>query len=692
MVEKINVKEKEVIGVLDDIGCGCGSCDDDHKHDHHDLTPVLHTVADAPLSENPLDDIGCGCSSCDSVAPKEVETKEKSDSKIVKIIKENYKLILSFALFFTAIFTKFTETVDLGLYIVAYLLVSTNVLKSAVKSVFKGKMLDENFLMAIASIVAFAIGEYAEGVAVMLFYAVGSITEEYAINRSKRSISSLLDLRPDYANVKRDNGLVTVDPNQVNVGDIIVIKPGEKIPLDGVIIKGQTTIDSAMLTGESLPRDTSKDEEVYSGTINLTSVIEVRVTRIFSDSAVSKILSMVQKANENKAKTEKFITKFAKVYTPLVVVTALLLSIVPPLFFGQAWSTWIYRGAIFLVVSCPCALVISVPLGYFGGIGGAAKKGILVKGGQFLEVMKKTKTIVFDKTGTLTKGNFSVEKIETHGELNENEILEISAHIESYSNHPIAKAIVQYHGKELDQSMVTSVTEVPGKGLKAKYKDKEVMIGNDALMSMNNISLPEHDTVGTTLYLSYDNHLEGILHISDEIKEHTVEGLKRLRNLGVEKFVMLTGDRKPIADKIGDKLGIDEIHSELLPEDKLTVLEKILEDHEDVVFVGDGINDAPVLTRADVGIAMGSLGSDVAVESSDMVLMTDEVTAVADGIKVSRRTSQIITQNIVFALGTKIIIMILGSMGIAELWTAIFGDVGVAFIAILNSGRAINSK
>lgn len=600
--------------------------------------------------------------------------------------------MISFVLFFTAIFTKFSETIDLGLYIVAYLLVSTGVLKSAVKSVFKGKMLDENFLMAIASIVAFAIGEYAEGVAVMLFYAVGSITEEYAINRSKRSISSLLDLRPDYANVKTNSGVKTVDPSQVKVGDIIVVKPGEKIPLDGVITSGQTTIDSAMLTGESLPRDVAENEEVYSGTINLTSVVEVKVTRIFSESAVSKILSMVQKANENKATTEKFITKFAKVYTPLVVVVALLLSVIPPLFFGQAWSTWVYRGAIFLVVSCPCALVISVPLGYFGGIGGAAKKGILVKGGQFLEVMKKTKTIVFDKTGTLTKGNFTVEKIETHGQLNEDEILEISAHIESYSNHPIAKAIVAYYEKDLDQSKVTSVTEVPGKGITAKFDGNDVMIGNDALMTMNGIDLPEHDSIGTTLYLSYNNQLEGILHISDEIKEQTVEGLEQLRNLGVEKFVMLTGDRKPIADKIGEKLGIDEIHSELLPEDKLTVLEQILEEHEDVVFVGDGINDAPVLTRADVGIAMGSLGSDVAVESSDMVLMTDEVTTVADSIKVSRRTSQIITQNIVFALGTKIIIMILGSMGMAELWTAIFGDVGVAFIAILNSGRAINSK
>jgi len=610
----------------------------------------------------------------------------------MKFLVDNIKLVLSFILFFVAIFTKLPDKVDLGLYIVAYLLVSTNVLKSAVKSVVKGRMLDENFLMAIASIVAFLIGEYAEGVAVMLFYAVGHITEEYAINRSKKSISSLLDLRPDFANVMRQGKLVQLNPSQVNIGEIIVIKPGEKVPLDGIVVKGSTSIDTAMLTGESLPVNVDVDAEVYSGTINIDGVIEVKVLRIFSESAVSKILSMVQKANENKATTEKFITKFAKVYTPLVVVGAVLISIVPPLLFGQLFSTWLYRGAIFLVVSCPCALVISVPLGYFGGIGGAAKKGILVKGGQFLEVMKRTKTIVFDKTGTLTKGNFTVDAIDVLSDFDENRILEYAACLESYSNHPIAKAIVKYHGETVDSDRVTDVKEIPGKGLQAMLNKQTVLIGNDALLKLNRIDVPDHEMIGTTLYLAVDGNLKGIIHINDEVKDFTIEGLNELRELGVERFVMLTGDRQPIAEKIAERLSIDEVHSELLPGDKLTILEKILKEDSDVVFVGDGINDAPVLTRADAGIAMGSLGSDVAVESSDIVLMTDEVTAVADSIKVSRYTSKIITQNIVFALCVKIIIMILGSLGLAELWAAIFGDVGVAFIAILNSGRAINSK
>ena len=597
--------------------------------------------------------------------------------------------MISFILFFTAILTGFSKSVDLGLFIVAYLLISRDVIKAAIRGVAKGQMLDENFLMSIASIVAFLIGEYAEGVAVMLFYAVGQLTEEYAINRSKGSISKLLDLRPDFANVKTLSGIRTVDPSSVNIGDILVIKPGEKVPLDGVVTMGNTLIDSAMLTGESLPVSTGLEDEVYAGTINMNAVIEVKVTKSFSESAVSKILSMVQKANENKATTEKFITKFAKVYTPLVVVIAALLAIVPPLFFEQAFDTWVYRGAIFLVVSCPCALVISVPLGYFGGIGGAAKKGVLVKGGQYLEALKVAKTVVFDKTGTLTKGNFSVDHIDQTGNLSEEELLEMSAHLESMSNHPIAKAIVAAYGGEIDDNRVNHVEEVAGKGIIAEFDGKKVMIGNDALMTDNNVFLKDHESIGTTLYISVNGSLEGILHISDEIKEKTLEGLKELKKLGVEKFVMLTGDRKPIAEAVGSELGIDTVHAELMPGDKLDILESLLNEKDKVVFVGDGINDAPVLTRADVGIAMGNLGSDVAVESSDVVLMNDEITAVADGIRVSRFTSKIIAQNIILALGVKVAIMILGTMGFASLWMAIFGDVGVAMIAILNSSRPV---
>jgi Cd2+/Zn2+-exporting ATPase len=605
-----------------------------------------------------------------------------------KVLKDNIQLILAFAVFFFSIFTKFDRTVDLILFLTAYILIARDVIRLAIKSVVKGRMLDENFLMAIASIVAFMIGEYAEGVAVMLFYRVGQLTEEYALNRSKRSISTLLDLKPDFAHVRRGS-LVTVDPAAVKKGEIIVVKPGEKIPLDGRVIKGTTSVDSAMLTGEALPVNVSIDSEVYAGTINLSGVIEVEVINNFENSAVSKILKMVQQANENKAHTEKFITKFAKVYTPLVVLGAALLAIIPPLVFGQDFSTWVYRGAIFLVVSCPCALVISVPLGYFGGIGGAAKRGILVKGGHFLEVLKQANTIVFDKTGTLTKGNFKVDHIDTF-DSTEDEVLQLSASIETYSNHPIAKAVVEaFDGNLLD---ITDVEEVAGKGIRGKLKDEVVALGNEALMQMLAIDLPEHKNIGTTLFLSKDGKLIGILHINDEIKDQTIVGLKQLRKLGVKRFVMLTGDRKYIADHVGREVGISEVHAELLPGEKLEILEDILKTDKNVVFVGDGINDAPVLTRADVGIAMGNVGSDVAIESSDIVLMTDEITKVAEGVAVARNTSEIIWQNIVLALGIKGIIMILGAIGIANLWIAVFGDVGVAFIAILNSGRAIYKK
>lgn len=739
MKEKLNIQGNGTLSVLDGIGCGCGSCDTkeqskitdnknhhhhhDHKHDDHHEHNHGHndkqqhfnalddigcgcgsceddaTIISAPQGKplNVMDDIGCGCGSCEeddeeSHSHGSISESDETDGKVIKFIKNNSQLVASFVLFFTAIFTQFSETIDLGLYLVAYALISRGVIKAAAKNILKGNMLDENFLMSIASIVAFGIGEYAEGVAVMLFYAVGQLTEEYAINRSKGSISKLLDLRPDFANLKTASGLKTVDPTSVAIDDVIVVKPGERIPLDGIVIKGETLIDSAMLTGESLPVEAKANTEVFSGTINMNAVIEVKVTRIFANSAVSKILGMVQKANENKAETEKFITKFAKVYTPIVVLSAALIAIVPPLFLGLPFETWVYRGAIFLVVSCPCALVISVPLGYFGGIGGAAKKGVLVKGGQYLEALKVAKTIVFDKTGTLTKGNFSVNKIDVTNGSTEKDILKISAHLESLSTHPIAKAIVSAYGETIDDSIIHDVVEVAGKGIKGRYDNKTVMIGNDALMTDQGIELPLHDTVGTTLYLSIEDKLEGILHISDEIKERTAEGLKELKKLGIEKFIMLTGDRQPIAESVGKELGIDTIHAELLPGDKLEILEGLLSEDDKVIFVGDGINDAPVLTRADVGIAMGDLGSDVAVESSDVVLMTDEVTAVADGIKMSRFTSKIITQNIVLALGVKLVIMILGTMGFASLWMAIFGDVGVAMMAILNSSRPVYSQ
>lgn len=689
MEGNINKKDYDTFKMLDDIGCACGSCHDSHeqKHDHHD-----HDHFDV------LDDIGCNCASCEDSHNSHNSHEQGKQGrhklykhKFISMIMTNKLLVTAFILFFSAMLLPIEEKVALMVYVLAYVIVARNVLRDAVKSVFKGHMLDENFLMAIASLVAFAIGEYAEAVAVMLFYAVGQLTEDYAIDRSKGSIAKLLDLKPNFATLKTAFGTKVVKPSMVSVGDTIIVKAGERIPLDGIVLKGDSLIDAAMLTGESLPVHVTSDSEVFSGTINQNGVLEVKVTKVFAESAVSKILSMVEKANQNKAVTEKFITKFAKVYTPIVVAAAALIALLPPLLLGQAFETWIYRGAIFLVVSCPCALVISVPLGYFGGIGAAARAGVLVKGGQYLDRLKSAKTIVFDKTGTLTKGNFKMNKIEAINGLSEDELLRIAAHVEHFSTHPIAKAVAEAYRGVFAIESVKDIVEVGGRGVKANFEGREILMGNDALMKDYKINLTEHQVDGTTLYLSCNGQLEGIFHISDEIKDRTVEGLGNLKALGVEKFVMLTGDRKQIADSIGESLGIHEIHSELLPADKLNILESIQAKNEKVVFVGDGINDAPVLARADVGIAMGSLGSDVAVESSDVVLMTDEITAIADGIKVSRFTAKIIIQNIVLALGIKLLIMLLGTFGYASLWMAIFGDVGVAMMAILNSSRATYS-
>lgn len=637
-----------------------------------------------------LDTIKCACDSCDSHESNE-NTDDSSDSKL-SFIKENYQLILSFAVFFVGIFSKFEGLYELGIFLIAYILIARNVLSLAFKNVFKGKMLDENFLMAIASIVAFMIGEYAEGVAVMLFYRVGQLTEDYALDKSKSSISTLLDLKPDFANLKTNSGLREMSPELIKVDDVIVVKTGEKVPLDGIVLSGESTLNTSMLTGESLPTRVEVGSDVYSGTINLSGVLEIKVTKTFNNSTVSKILSLVEKASTNKAKTEKFITKFAKVYTPIVVGLAALLAVVPPVLFGQEFSTWVYRGAIFLVVSCPCALVISVPLGYFGGIGGVAKAGILVKGGNFLEVLNEVGTVVVDKTGTLTKGNFKIESIVSYDGYTESDVLRLSAHLEFYSNHPIAKAVVSEYDKEIDESLINEIKEFPGKGITAKYDNKNVMIGNDALLVDNSITVPEHEVTGTTLYLVSGGSVIGLITINDEIKEGTLEGLERLKKLGVDDVVMLTGDREYIARKVADKLSIKKVHAELLPGEKLDILEDIISNsNKKVIFVGDGINDAPVLKRADAGVAMGMLGSDVAIESADIVLMTDEIGKLASGMKMAKFTNSIIWQNIVLALGIKVLIMILSTVGLASMWLAVFGDVGVAFLAILNSGRAIYS-
>jgi Cd2+/Zn2+-exporting ATPase len=720
MVEKSKIKESELDSVLDSIGCACGSCDDNHKHEHEhdektqiksdDVLSALDSIAcgcgsceddsedhhhDSEVLSS-LDSIGCACGSCDEhLHEHQKEEINDATNKYKKSFKsilfKNTELFISFAFFFFAIFTPFSRSVDLALFLVAYVLIARDVIKSAVKNVLKGQMLDENFLMSIASIVAFIIGEYAEGVAVMLFYRVGQLTEDYALNRSKNSIAELLDLKPDFANVKTLTGTRKVSPDEVKVNDVLVVKPGEKIPLDGLVLTGTSDVNTAMLTGESLPVSVKENSEVYSGTINLSGVLEVKVLRNFANSAVSKILNMVKKAGENKAKTEKFITRFAKVYTPLVVVFAALIALIPPMFFQQSFETWVYRGAIFLVVSCPCALVISVPLGYFGGIGGAARHGILVKGGHYLESLKDATIMVFDKTGTLTKGNFIIEAVEAFG-VTEDDMIRKASLLESFSNHPIAKAVADYYKGDLKTDVVSNIEELAGKGIKGSIDGQTILIGNDALMNDFNVAFDKSSYEGTVLYVAEEGTLIGRLNISDEIKSETRQGLEELRQLGIKKFVMLTGDRKPIATKVATSLGIDEVHAELLPENKLEVLEGLLSEDEKVVFIGDGINDAPVIRRSDVGIAMGALGSDVAIESSDIVLMHDEITSVSKGMKLAKFTSNIIWQNIILALGIKVIIMILGTMGIANLWTAVFGDVGVAFMAILNSGRAIYGK
>lgn len=671
---------------LDSIGCACSSCES--ETDVVDMKLVIDHNQEHSHGVTALDSISCGCSGCDD---NETDKIIKKVSRKKSFLEKNMQLIFAFIIFFYGIFSKHTGTTELIIFLLAYILIARSVIITAIKNIFKGNMLDENFLMAIASIVAFILGDFAEGVAVMLFYRVGQLTEDYALNKSKKSISALLDIKPDFANLKTKEGLKIVDPNKVNVGDTIVIKPGEKVPLDGVVLTGESTVDTAMITGESLPSRIEAKSNVYSGTMNISAVIEVEVTKTFANSTVSKILQLVEKANFKKAKTEKFITKFAKVYTPVVVIAAGLLALVPPLFFGGEFSDWIYRGATFLVVSCPCALVISVPLGFFGGIGGAAKAGILIKGGNYLEVLKDVGIVVLDKTGTLTKGNFKLRSVKTF-DLSEEEVIRLSAHLEFYSNHPIAKAIVSNFDGVIDESIITNVSEVPGKGLIGLYENNKILIGNDALLKENNIATPKIQYNGTTLFLVINKKIQGILSISDEIKEGTKDALIRMKQLGVDKIVMLTGDRKAIADEVGKELDIDEVYAELLPSEKLEKLEELMENYnKKVIFVGDGINDAPVLSRADAGIAMGLLGSDVAVESADIVLMTDEISKIPDGIKMAKFTSGIIWQNIILALGIKLVIMILSALGITSMWIAVFGDVGVAFLAIINSGRAIYS-
>ena len=560
----------------------------------------------------------------------------------------------------------------------------------ALKNASKGRVFDENFLMTVATIGAFSISEYPEAVAVMLFYEIGETIQGYAVNKSRSSISSLMDIRADYANIIIDGKEKKVSPETVKVEDIILVKPGEKIPLDGIVVEGESFVDTSALTGESVPRKIAVNDEILSGGINTNGVLKVKVTKKFGESTVSRILEMVENAANKKANTEKFITKFAKVYTPIVVALAILIAVVPSIFIKDAlFSTWLYRALVFLVVSCPCALVVSVPLGFFAGIGGASKKGVLVKGSNYLELLKDLETVVFDKTGTLTEGVFTVTEINTNN-IQKEKLIEVAAMAESFSNHPIAISIIKEYGKEIDKEVIEEYEEIAGHGIKAVINNEEVLIGNAKLMNQFNISYNEVDSIGTVVYCAINGEFKGSIVISDKIKENADEALINLKAAGVKKTVMLTGDNKKTAEKVGEKVNIDEVHSELLPLGKVKEVEKLLKASNKngrLAFVGDGVNDAPVLARADIGIAMGGIGSDAAIEAADVVLMKDDINALVDAINVSKKTNKILWQNIIFALGVKVIVMVLGTFGIANMWTAVFADVGVTIIAIINSTR-----
>ena len=599
-------------------------------------------------------------------------------------------LIIGTILYLIAVIGDFKGALALILFVASYLLIGGKVVLTAIKNIARGQLFDENFLMTVATIGAFSISEYPEAVAVMLFYEIGETIQGYAVNRSRSSISSLMDIRADYANIIIDGKEKKVSPETVKVEDIILVKPGEKIPLDGIVVEGESFVDTSALTGESVPRKIAVNDEILSGGINTNGVLKVKVTKKFGESTVSRILEMVENAANKKANTEKFITKFAKVYTPIVVALAILIAVVPSIFIKDAlFSTWLYRALVFLVVSCPCALVVSVPLGFFAGIGGASKKGVLVKGSNYLELLKDLETVVFDKTGTLTEGVFTVTEINTNN-IQKEKLIEVAAMAESFSNHPIAISIIKEYGKEIDKEVIEEYEEIAGHGIKAVINNEEVLIGNAKLMNQFNISYNEVDSIGTVVYCAINGEFKGSIVISDKIKENAAEALINLKAAGVKKTVMLTGDNKKTAEKVGEKVNIDEVHSELLPLGKVKEVEKLLKASNKngrLAFVGDGVNDAPVLARADIGIAMGGIGSDAAIEAADVVLMKDDINALVDAINVSKKTNKILWQNIIFALGVKVIVMVLGTFGIANMWTAVFADVGVTIIAIINSTR-----
>lgn len=616
--------------------------------------------------------------------------------------KKNLYRIISALVFYAALRIVNIENpyLDFFLYLIPYLIVGYDVLKGALHGILNKQVFDENFLMAVATVGAIGLGEYPEAVAVMLFYQIGELFQSYAVGKSRKNISNLMDIRPDYANIEKDGELVKVDPDEVAIGDIITVVVGEKIPLDGIVVEGTSSLNTSALTGESKPRSVKANDEVISGCINMESPLKIKTTKDFGESTVSKILDLVENATSAKSKSENFITKFAHYYTPIVCYSALAVAILPPLVNGLIlgdgynWSTWLIRALTFLVVSCPCAIVISIPLSFFGGIGGASSQGVLVKGSNYLEQLSKVKIVAFDKTGTMTKGIFEVTTIHNN-EFSKEELLDYAAHGEIFTTHPIGKSIIKEYGKPLDKSRVKSVKEIPGKGIKAIIDDKTVLIGNEKLMSEYGVSIIECHDEGTIVHLALDNHYKGHIHIGDVIKPTSEKAISELKKIGIRLTVMLTGDERHVGENVAKKLNIDRVYSELLPQDKVSKVEELLKDKKEdevLAFVGDGINDAPVLSLADIGIAMGALGSDAAIEAADVVLMDDDPLKIAKAIKIAKKCMRIVYENIFFAIGIKVSCLILTAIGITNMWIAIFADVGVMVICVLNAIRALNVK
>ncbi|WP_297713595.1 heavy metal translocating P-type ATPase [Clostridium sp.] len=667
------------------------------------LEPHVKVIEKSDNKDIKVNKAGCSSRGCTDRHDHESNNEEhhghshthefKENNGFLGYVKDNLLLIIGAIVYIIALAYKSNENLlSFILFGVSYLIIGGEVILNAIKNIIRGEIFDENFLMSIATIGAFFIGEYPEAVAVMLFYQIGEVFQGYAVNKSRKSISSLMNIRADYANVLRSGKEIKVSPEEVAIDETIIVKPGERVPLDGTVLEGRSFVDTSALTGESVPREVTSGNEILSGSINNNGVLKVKVDKEYGESTVARILELVENASNKKAPTEKFITKFAKVYTPIVVAIAVLVAIIPPIIIKDAtFSEWIYKALSILVVSCPCALVVSIPLGFFSGIGAASKKGILVKGGNYLEALKDSEIVVFDKTGTLTKGIFEVTEVNSIN-MSEEELLEITAMGESLSNHPIAVSIAKAYGKKVNKDEIKDYKEISGHGIEVSIKGNNVLLGNSKLMKSNNIDYNDIDSIGTIVHVAINGEYKGNIVISDEIKENVKESLSELKEVGIKRTIMLTGDNKSVAEKVAKDIGIDEVYSELLPGDKVSKVEEILNKRTSkgkVLFVGDGINDAPVLARADIGVAMGGIGSDAAIEAADVVLMKDKIEEISESIRVSRKTNIILWQNIIFSLGIKFIVMLLVIVGLTNMWAAVFADVGVTLIAVLNSMRII---